>query len=972
MDSLFDAVRAACSPGVWSRGVELVRANCVTRESAGDDEIVMRVVARGRPISPRVTLFLDDDDWDCDCPSKLPACEHVAAAVIALRQAARGERELRQGALGPVQLGYRLRRAPGGLAFLRVVGRAADAPPLRGTIASATTGRRDGPEIAATQADLAVELALGTFRDGTVPRPIAARLLAALERCSDVTLDGEPVRASRRPVLPIARLEDQGEGFRLRVEDDPDVREVFDNGIVLCGDTLRPVGEQRLTGRELHELPEGRYYPPEQVAELVTAVLPSLRERVEVDIRTRRLPETASEPPRIAFDLTRHGETLSVLPTLVYGDPPTARIDAGRLEHLRGAVPVRDERAEQALLRRLGRELDLAPGLRARFEGEQAVAFAKRLRRWSGDVDRRALAAFREAPPLVARLDASGGGFPVSFETAGEMVGTARGGGAADPAAVVRAWREGRSLVPLAGGGWSRIPAEWLDRHGHRVADLLAARDEAGRLPGCALPDLAALCEELGDPPPPGFDRLRALATDFAGLPEVPLPADLRATLRQYQRRGVDWLAFLREAGLGAMLADDMGLGKTLQALCAIRGRTLVVAPTSVLTNWSEEIERFRPKLTTCVYHGPRRELDPDADVTLTTYALLRLDAEPLAAVRWDTVVLDEAQAIKNPDSQVARAAYRLDAGFRVTLTGTPVENRLDELWSQFHFANRGLLGGREDFDARYARPIADGEAGAAPRLRERIRPFVLRRLKREVAPELPPRTEVVLHCELDADQRQVYDTVRAATLAQVVERLRQGGSVLQALEALLRLRQAACHAALVPGQQAASSAKLELLRETLETIAAEGHKALVFSQWTALLDLIEPQLEAAGIGFVRLDGSTRDRAGVVRAFQDETGPPAMLISLKAGGTGLNLTAADHVFIVDPWWNPAVEDQAADRAHRIGQDKPVMVYRLVAEQTVEERILLLQKKKREIADAALGDADRAVSLSREDLLALLD
>jgi SNF2 family DNA or RNA helicase len=291
------------------------------------------------------------------------------------------------------------------------------------------------------------------------------------------------------------------------------------------------------------------------------------------------------------------------------------------------------------------------------------------------------------------------------------------------------------------------------------------------------------------------------------------------------------------------------------------------------------------------------------------------------------------------------------------------------------HFANRGLLGGRREFDAEVARPVADGVPGAAQSLRQRIRPFVLRRRKAEVAPELPPRTEATLKIALDERERGLYDAIRAATQSDMVAALGTGGSgkldVMKALEALLRLRQAACHPALLPGQKAASSSKVEALVEALVNAAEDGHKALVFSQWTSLLDLIEPVLSQIGIEFTRLDGSTRDRAAVVESFQSTAGPPVMLISLKAGGTGLNLTAADHVFLCDPWWNPAVEDQAADRAHRIGQERPVMIYRLVAVDTVEERILELQQRKRAIGEAALGDAAAAASLTREDLLALL-
>ena len=394
-------------------------------------------------------------------------------------------------------------------------------------------------------------------------------------------------------------------------------------------------------------------------------------------------------------------------------------------------------------------------------------------------------------------------------------------------------------------------------------------------------------------------------------------------------------------------------------------------SPPSLLVNWTEESARFRPGLAVHGFHGPTRELDPNADVTLTSYAILRLDADRLAARRFGTVVLDEAQNIKNPESQVAQAAYRLDAGFRMALTGTPVENRLDELWSQLHFLNRGLLGGRSQFRQRYARPIADGDTVCATRLRERIRPFLLRRRKQEVAPELPPRTEIVLHCELDAAERAVYDAVRAATVEKVVAQLSEGGSVLAALEALLRLRQAACHADLVPGQRAQGSSKLELLASRLEEAAADGHKALVFSQWTSLLDLVEPVLERDGLAYTRLDGATRDRESVVKHFQSEAGPPVMLVSLKAGGTGLNLTAADHVFLLDPWWNPAVEDQATGRAHRIGQTRPVVVHRLVARNTVEEGILKLHARKRALAEVAVGTGDEAKGLTRDDLLALL-
>jgi superfamily II DNA or RNA helicase len=968
VSSVFESVRKASSPQIWSRGIELVRSEAVAGERTTPDEVVVRVATKGGMIARNVTLFLDDAQWECTCGA--PACEHAAAAVIAWKRAQEQGQDIPTSKDRVGTIAYRFARGPGGLAIERGIALGGIFHPFEATLAALSAGRVPAPRFTARQEDLAAELALGTHRRGAIPRASVGKLLRALQGSEAVTLDGEPVTTSATPVGPRVVVEDQADGFRVVLADDPEVGEIFANGIARCGGALRPAVEGKLTGRELHELSGGRHFGPSSWNELVTELLPSLRGRIPIDVRTERLPGTERIAPRIAIDTRREGATLHVLATLVYGDPPHARVDGGRLVHLRGAVPLRDEVAEQRELRRLAGRLGLTPGITADFTGAAAVAFAAKLSGWPGEVRGSAREHFALAPALVPRVTSAGdGGVDVLFGSDG-IPGGRRAAVSAD--AVIGAWRAGESLVALEGGGYAPLPVDWLSRFGARVADLLAAREEAGTIPRSMLVDAAKLCEELDLPAPPALAGLEALVHGFDDLGEPELPSDLTATLRPYQRRGVAWLAFLRRAELGALLADDMGLGKTLQALCAIGGRTLVVAPTSVVHNWSDEIRRFRPALTARVYHGAGRELDRDADVTITSYALLRRDEADLAAPAWDTLILDEAQAIKNPESQVAQAAYRMRARWRVTLSGTPVENRLDELWSQMHFLNRGLLGGRRDFQERYARPVEEGSEDASRRLRDRIRPFVLRRLKEDVAPELPPRTDAVLYCSLGEPEREVYDAVRAATRDEVVAKLREGGSVLAALESLLRLRQAACHAALVPGQTAESSAKVDRLRESIDTVVAEGHKALVFSQWTSLLDLIEPHLRAAAIPFLRLDGSTVDRAGVVASFQGDGGPPVLLISLKAGGTGLNLTAADHVFLMDPWWNPAIEDQAADRAHRIGQDRPVLVYRLVAENTVEERMLVLQEAKRALSDAALGEAGRAASLTREDLLALLD
>jgi SNF2 family DNA or RNA helicase len=615
----------------------------------------------------------------------------------------------------------------------------------------------------------------------------------------------------------------------------------------------------------------------------------------------------------------------------------------------------------------------------ATFEPGEAVRFVTRLSRFKGDVSGPGLAAFQMHGALSATMHLGGPGADGKSGKGGQpwpsidiAFATADGKRRADPAKVLAAWQAGESMVPLLEGGFAPLPSGWLARFGGRLLDLLAARDTAGAVPRAVWPALADFAEELGATVPEDLAALRDRLSAFDRLPAATLPSGLNATLRTYQRHGVDWLAYLRSISLGALLADDMGLGKTLQTIAVLSGRTLVVAPTSVLFNWRAELARFRPELSACLYHGAHRSLDQQAAVVITTYALLRLDADVLAGQDWDIVVLDEAQALKNPESQLARAARRLKAGFRVALSGTPVENRLDDLWSLMQILNPGLLGDRRHFQERYVRPILGGDVDRASALRARVKPFVLRRLKREVAPELPPRTDTVRHVELSAAERTHYDIIRAATRKDVLEQLAAGGGVIQALEALLRLRQACCHPDLLPGVQGESSAKLATLVEILEEAVAEGHKALVFSQWTSFLDLMEPALKEAGLTWLRLDGSTADRQGVVSRFQQEGGPPVLIMSLKAGGVGLNLTAADHVILADPWWNPAAEDQAADRAHRIGQERPVLVQRLVALGTVEEKILALQAAKRALADAVVGEGGAAAGLTREDLMALLD
>jgi len=967
LEALRDVVRAKATERTWSQGVSLARDGRVAGRRKARDELELEVRVPGRPTPFEVVLNPAHAEWECTCTSRDPVCSHVVAAVLAALAATKGGAELPGGddARGLAAIRYLLTPSPGGVVVDRVIVRKERTEPLVGSLLS-RVGTGQAGDLATIEADLTADQLI-TARVGPLNGERLDRLLAVLADARDVRWKGEPVTTSSEPVMPRAVVDDVPVGVRVRIEADPSVREVVAVGVVRTrDDVLRPIGAVDLSGPKLEKLPQIFDIPPSAYPDLIGKTLPALAQRILVDVRATRLPRIGTrEQPRMAFDVEQDGDRLRVMPTLVYGDPPRARVDANALVHIEGALPIRDQDAERKLTHRLRDELNLVPGRRVEVLGKEAFAMQNGLAGWLRSDARSANTS--KAVTLDAHL---------SIEGARIDVALSGGGRTASIGAALRAWQAGVDLVPLTGGGWGRIPMAWFDLHGERVADLLATRGDDHRVPIYALPDLAKLCADLDQPPPPELDRLKPLLGEFTGIPVSPPEPGFVGELRPYQQRGVDWLAFCRDAGLGCVLADDMGLGKTIQALAAIRGKTLVVSPTSVLFNWLAETKKFRPDLRVTTYRGARRTLETGSDVVLTSYPLLRNDTDVLAGVTWDTVILDESQTIKNPDSQVARAAYRLKARWKLTLSGTPIENRLDELWSQLHFTNPGLLGGRTDFQERWGEPISQGDRPAAARLRERIRPFVLRRMKSEVARDLPPRTDAIMYVELDEAERTTYDAIRAATQREIVALLQAGGGVMAALEALLRLRQAACHPALLPmalrgGAAPQQSSKLERLLEALGDAVADGHRALVFSQWTSLLDLIEPHLEAAKITFIRLDGTTVDRAGVVATFQADGGPPVMLLSLKAGGTGLNLTAADHVFLVDPWWNPAVEDQAADRTHRIGQDKPVMVYRMVARDTVEERILELQDRKRALADAALADAGGAAAITRDDLLALL-
>lgn len=797
---------------------------------------------------------------------------------------------------------------------------------------------------------------------------------------------------------------------------------------------------------EARWLREGRYFKAAELAYLVSEVLPALSPRFTWQDNGRNLPLLVAERPRPAFFCEAEGDLLSVTPKLVYGDPAIARVEQktlvlvpplageqGNEDAPRAEVPKRERNREYALTDLMNRKLSMVPGDTLTFEGSKAMATAEAIARFarqhggltysrhpqtgrwrqdalSGTAGPHApegttartggLNQFTSHGSVTPHITLGSQDFTLAFTVAADGVPTAKsedGQRQVSAGEVFEAFRKGQSMIPLKGGGFAQLPTDWLGQYGPVLMQLWQAKRQGGEdqpLPRSLWPRYEELATTL-DPSFKASPEVRALAEELAGpVPTVSMPAGVNATLRPYQAEGYNWLKQRQRLQLGAILADDMGLGKTLQTICIMPTTepTLVVCPTSVMFNWQKEIARFRPALSSRLYHGSQRSLAgigvetgsprPEEQVVLTSYGTLRRDAEELAAIPWGLVVLDEAQTIKNPNSQVSQAAFTLKGDFKVALTGTPIENSLMDVWSQFQFLLPGFLGDHKPFAASLG---SAGEAQQVAALRQQIAPYILRRTKAEVLTDLPDKIESLLHYELSPDERSRYEALYAAGQPKVQELL-MGGGKLEVLEIILRLRQACCHPALGPGIAKSGGAesprgKLRPLLAKLDQLKASAGgkktvKSLVFSQWTQFLAIIEEQLGSHGYSTCRLDGSTTDRESVVAKFQNEPDVEVMLISLKAGSTGLNLTAAENVFIMDPWWNPAAENQAADRAYRIGQKKTVQVFRLVAVDTIEENIVLLKDAKQRLADAAIsgapeGQADSG-GLAHADLASLFN
>lgn len=558
---------------------------------------------------------------------------------------------------------------------------------------------------------------------------------------------------------------------------------------------------------------------------------------------------------------------------------------------------------------------------------------------------------------------------------------------------IKKALQQQQHFVALQDGSIGLLPEEWLQKYsllvkmGESHGNTLRLRKFHFSVLDALLAEVdeEAIQNELEEKK----EQLNAIIDrDFS---DIPAPAELKADLRPYQHAGFQWMQFLRAAGWGGILADDMGLGKTVQTLAGLQlyanenpdAQFLVVCPTTLMYNWEAEIRKFAPELTHYIHHGPKRThkisaLDP-YQIVITSYGTLRSDIKWLREINFDYVILDESQAIKNPQSQVAKASLLLQARNKLALSGTPVQNNTFDLYAQMNFLNPGLLGSREFFSNEFATPIDKfREEDVTAQLRQLIYPFMLRRTKEQVARDLPEKTETILYCEMGAEQRKIYNAYRNSYKDQILGMIDEKGierSTLHILQGLTRLRQICDSPAILNEEEKLPNHSVkseELIREINENVG--HHKALVFSQFLGMLAIIRQQLEEADIPYVYFDGSTSatDRAAAIREFQENEDCRVFLISLKAGGVGLNLTAADYVYIVDPWWNPAVEQQAIDRTHRIGQTKNIFAYRLICKDTIEEKMLILQERKKALAADLVAD-DSAVMkrLTRDDIAFLL-
>jgi superfamily II DNA or RNA helicase len=863
-----------------------------------------------------------------------------------------------------------------------------------------------------TAADVPVLEILEKLTGGEAPAVVQldtkhlAEMLPALVDHPNLSLGKKTaVKVSHQPLMPPIRAVLQTNGEIVVSLKDPQFAAGTIENWAWHNHELRPLG---LPGTLANLLRGPLRVARAQVPQFLSRDWPAVSSAVGVDANFK-LDDFLLEPqaPRFLLDLRGGLAQLSALLQCAYG-PRVMTLGVTALEEslwlpdpdVPTRYSTRDLAAERGALARLQRCGFSGPDLQGKLQllGQNAVLnffareFPKLQREWTVSLEERLERGTREKLERIEpqfQIAPSG----IQWFELG-VVYASSSGETFSPADIQRLLLSGQSHTRLKNGKLALIDVPAVEEFHEVLRDCAPQQQGQGyRINNQQAGFLEATLEQhrTWRVQAPAAWRERAARQSGETLLDCPALGELDAVLRPYQKTGVAWLRFLRENNFGGILADEMGLGKTIQTLAFLKHLRqiepaptpmLVVCPTSLVYNWVAEANRFTPSLKVLALQGPERhplfEQIGNSDLVVTSYALIRRDAERYRQLEFDTVVLDEAQHIKNRQTQNAQAVKSVKAARRLVLTGTPLENSVLDLWSIFDFLMPGYLGTAQDFRERYELPIVrDKDPASQARLARRLRPFLLRRLKSEVAADLPAKLEQISYCELTPDQRGAYQQIVEAGRKEILEATGEPGrarSRMLVLTTLLRLRQVCCDLRLLALEKLQAenvSGKLELLSELLEEALDGGHRVLVFSQFVSMLKLIEERLNQEGIEFCYLDGSTSDRGAVVERFQ-KTAVPVFLISLKAGGVGLNLTGADTVIHFDPWWNPAVEAQATDRAHRLGQTRVVTSYKLIARDTVEEKILKLQNRKREIIQATIaGEEEFAAALSWEEIQELL-
>lgn len=1013
-------------PANWAKGTALLSSGkLVSVEEAEEAQTwTARVRDRGLAYRTWVRVLPGKVELSCACPIGQD-CAHAVALLLALRDEARSvthESAPWRARLAPLVGGRGARGEP-----LALLVNAAEHPdeillePLRrGTIVPWTRKRASWPDLVSTQWASVTEgidpVHLALMREGySLSRKEDAWHSRNEVRLSSLGAEalGWLRRLAREGVALFASLEDFAPlGLDTITWDLGLDLKALDSGMRL--DRLATNGEERivhpridegaglivldggarlgaLSGTELLKLvpAQGLAIPAEDVADFTTAFLPVLKRQFPI-VSVDSSVDLASPPPvRLVATLRlEDARTLLVRWWAEFDCSGTASrillqraLDAPGVADLAARIDVLGRAAAPRGLWEPGPATLRLPGWRIPEYLDRVVSVIDDPDLvW--DVDEAVSGAQLDAEPLVMTVDMADRdsdwfGLKVRLDVGGVEVPLAE---------VLRALAEGEDHLLVSG--------RWVSLDGPRFEALAALLAEARALSDEEEPAIAPLhlglwreIEELADharATREWQDRVRGLSSPA----EVEIAPPAEVELRPYQREGVEWLASRAGAGLGAILADDMGLGKTLQILTAIASTrpdpeappVLVVAPTSVVPTWKHEAQRFFPGLRVRLVGETRRrrgsplsEAAVDADILVTSYTIARLEAEEWAESEFSGLVLDEAQAAKNPRTAIYKALRSLRTPWAFAVTGTPVENSLSDLWALLSLTDPGLLPSWTTFTQAMRKPIEDeGDEEALARLHRLVAPFMLRRTKEEVASDLPDKVETLVHIDLGAEHRRIYEQALMRERAKILDLAGDSAKRIDLLASITRLRQLALDPALVdPAYGAAGSAKIEYLADALDEIVPRGHRALVFSQFTSFLARIRDVLERRGVRVVQLDGSTRDREGVIDDFCSGRAP-VFLISLKAGGTGLTLTEADYVYVMDPWWNPAAEAQAVDRAHRIGQEKKVNVYRLVAADTIEDRVVALQERKRALVTSVVEGAGAASGLNVADLAALLD